>query len=400
MVKNIGRLFIFAMFTVSVFVSLTTSKVVFAGDDGDWTISGNNMFSNVTGNIGIGTTTPDYQLEVKTPVNEYGIIQSAGTHKAGLYVGTTGGYMGTVTEDDFHLYTSGAGPVLTVTAGGTADGHVGIGTTEPNYPLEVKTPVDAFGIIQSDGTHKAGLYVGTTGGYIGTVSEHDFHVYTSSAGPVLTVTAGGTADGHVGIGTTSPNYQLHVNESTSEANYLQLTNSATGLTSADGVLFGMAANENTVIWNYEANRDIQFGTNTLEKMRILSNGNVGIGTTSPGEKLSVNGTIKAKEIIVDTSGWSDFVFNKDYDLMPLGKLEDYITSNKHLPEIPSADEVCEKGVKVGDMQARLLQKIEELTLYMIDMKKENEMMRGEREMLKKENELVKKRLAALEMGKM
>ena len=123
-------------------------------------------------------------------------------------------------------------------------------------------------------------------------------------------------------------------------------------------------------------------------------GNVGIGTMNPGiYKLAVNGTIKTREVIVEITGWSDFVFKEDYALMPLDQLEKYIKSNKRLPQIPSAKDVAAKGIKVGSMQSKLLQKIEELTLYMIKLEKKTEEF-------EKENEMLKKRLKVLEKGKM
>ena len=78
------------------------------------------------------------------------------------------------------------------------------------------------------------------------------------------------------------------------------------------------------------------------RFSILSNGGVGIGTTSPTHKLAVNGTIKAKEVIVETSVWSDYVFADDYVLAPLAEVEAHIKEHKHLPGVPSASEVSEK----------------------------------------------------------
>jgi hypothetical protein len=106
-----------------------------------------------------------------------------------------------------------------------------------------------------------------------------------------------------------------------------------------------------------------------QMMVITHGGNVGIGTTNPTHLLSVNGIIRSKEIIVNT-GWSDFVFEEAYQLMPLPLLENYIKINKHLPEIPSANEVEENGISLGEMDAKLLQKIEELTLYIIELQKQ------------------------------
>ena len=106
-------------------------------------------------------------------------------------------------------------------------------------------------------------------------------------------------------------------------------------------------------------------------------GNVGIGTTNPGSfKLAVEGKIGAREINVTTAAWSDYVFNEDYKLRPLEEVNRYIKENKHLPEIPSAKEVIENGQNLGEMNMLLLKKIEELTLYLIDMKKENEKLKS------------------------
>ena len=104
---------------------------------------------------------------------------------------------------------------------------------------------------------------------------------------------------------------------------------------------------------------------------VLANGNVGIGEANPTNKLAVNGTIKCKEVIVTLDGWSDFVFDDDYKLMPLNKVYEFIQQNGHLPGIPSAEDVASGGVKMGEMQAKLLQKVEELTLHLIALEREN-----------------------------
>ena len=119
------------------------------------------------------------------------------------------------------------------------------------------------------------------------------------------------------------------------------------------------------------------------------NGNVGIGTTIPDSKLAVNGTIHSKEVKVDMTGWSDFVFKKEYDLPTLEEVEKHIKEKGHLENIPSEEEVVENGINLGEMNAKLLQKIEELTLYMIEMKKENEEMKKQNNVIKAENELIK-----------
>ena len=97
---------------------------------------------------------------------------------------------------------------------------------------------------------------------------------------------------------------------------------------------------------------------------LLDNGNVGIGTSNPGQLLDVNGIIRANEVRVCAFGTCDFVFEKQYRLMPLIELEKFINQNKHLPEIASAKEMEQiKDINLGEIESKLLQKIEELTLY-------------------------------------
>lgn len=120
-----------------------------------------------------------------------------------------------------------------------------------------------------------------------------------------------------------------------------------------------------------------FFDRTAGQVRFLidPSGNVGIGTASPQYLLSVNGTIGAQDVLVTNTGWSDYVFAPNYQLQPLSAVADYIQANHHLPEIPSESEVKEKGVSVSDMQAKLLAKIEELTLHLIRQEKENRDLR-------------------------
>jgi hypothetical protein len=112
--------------------------------------------------------------------------------------------------------------------------------------------------------------------------------------------------------------------------------------------------------------------NGTMSMIIKNDGNIGIGTITPREKLSVNGKIRAHEIKVETANWPDYVFTKDYQLPSLAETEKHIQEKGHLPGIPSAVEVKANGIDLGDMNAKLLQKIEELTLHLIEQQKKNE----------------------------
>jgi hypothetical protein len=154
--------------------------------------------------------------------------------------------------------------------------------------------------------------------------------------------------------------------------------SATGWDTADGhgIILRLERRNNGI---YNENVDyklISAGHNDTETFIVRANGNVWIsGVENPEARLTVDGTICAKEVRVSLSGepcWPDYVFEDDYKLKSLSELEDFIKTNKHLPGIPNAQEVANNGVELGDMQARLLKKIEELTLYIIELKNENE----------------------------
>ena len=111
---------------------------------------------------------------------------------------------------------------------------------------------------------------------------------------------------------------------------------------------------------------------------VGANGNVAIGTNSvpDGYKMAVNGKIKSKGVIVDPSNWADYVFEEDYDLKSIEEVDDFIQSNGHLPDVPSAQEVEETGVNVSEMQSTLLRKVEELTLYIIELHNEIETLKA------------------------
>jgi len=103
---------------------------------------------------------------------------------------------------------------------------------------------------------------------------------------------------------------------------------------------------------------------------IIASGNVGIGTNTPAEKLSVNGNIRAKEIKVEAANWPDYVFEKDYQMPSLTETEAFINEHKHLPGMPNKDQVAAEGISLGEMNRKLLEKVEELTLLLIEKEKE------------------------------
>ena len=200
----------------------------------------------------------------------------------------------------------------------------------------------------------------------------------------ITVTSGG----NVGIGTANPVDLLTVGDGTA-ATGISVNGANSGSNGA--YIWGLASGAREWLvsslrgWTGGGTLGLGVGTigavpfavftSLTERMRIDSNGNVGIGTSSPQYLLSVNGQIGVKDVIVTSSGWSDYVFHPGYRLRPLSEVNAYIKANHHLPEIPSEAEVKEKGVSVADMQAKLLAKIEELTLHMIQQQEENRQLR-------------------------
>jgi len=173
--------------------------------------------------------------------------------------------------------------------------------------------------------------------------------------------------GDVGIGTTNPSAKLDVNGRLRMRGGIDFGNDANGYGS-EGMISWSSAN--AFIVKSRQNKALHLGANNINShLSINTNGNVGIGTIKPGSwKLAVNGQIRAKEVKVET-GWSDFVFYDNYNLPTLKEVEKYIKEKGHLKDIPSAKEVEKNGIYLGEMDAKLLQKIEELTLYTIEQEK-------------------------------
>lgn len=184
--------------------------------------------------------------------------------------------------------------------------------------------------------------------------------------------------GNVGIGLSSPsNSKLHVyrNATMGSLGNINVDNATLKLQDAYNELYidgNTMFTDGSMVLGTLNDDALCFGTYGTERMKITSGGNVGIGTTNPDCKLTVNGKIKAEEIeVVNDVPQSDYVFEDDYNLKSLEDVERFVKENKHLPEVPSADEFKENGYKVGQMDDLLLRKVEELTLYIIELKKEN-----------------------------
>lgn len=184
----------------------------------------------------------------------------------------------------------------------------------------------------------------------------------------------------VGIGTTNPQGNLHLDAPTAE---IVITAQDEGVIRGNGLTWlfgynGTTGSEDISIGTQDGtgSRTVTLAAGGGARMKILSNGNVGIGTSNPNEKLTVNGAVYAKEVKVDLSvPGPDYVFFPNYNLRPVEELKDFIDRHGHLPEIPDAKQMEKNGINTGEMNMLLLKKIEELTLYVIELKKENAELR-------------------------
>ncbi len=302
--------------------------------------------------------------------------------------------------NDFFIYSSSYGNAVVI----NGSGNVGINTSSPTYPLHVVGTSYLNGAVTVGGTLSVTGASTLSGG--GTLNG------TFSGTP--TFSGGITSSGNVIINTSSEP-SLVINTPTSQANFAVATaaggNYSQQANANDAVLRVALQNGVTqpspapnLFLTNQSGGNINFTTGTATnndaiRMQINNSGQVSIGTARPknspynGYTLSVYGSIVGTTayILDPTLGtnWGDYVFDEDYKLTPLKEIETYVKKNHHLPEVPSKQEVIEKGVNLGEMDMVLLKKVEELTLHMIEMEKKDEKMQKEIEALKKENDTLK-----------
>jgi hypothetical protein len=368
-------------------------------------------------------------------------------HQAGSTYGFPSGIFKAITDNPYGqanvFYEGVAGGITNFTVRADGQGYfaagLGIGTQNPAYRLTV-----AGGDIKAyNYDNHSGILIGAEGSERPRIG---FHVSDNSRRFKMEVndinsayerlgffsTVGGSMGdlevlsvnktGNVGIGVVSPQGILHVKSngaSINGGNNFQyngnglIVEATTGARSAtmgaqiefvipantggdnpwgQGRIITVAGNSN----NTSAAGKMIIGTRrSFDKLKtgpewfygddivIDELGNIGIGTLTPKEKLSVFGTVRAMEVKVESTNWPDYVFAKDYKIGTLNELEAYIKTNKHLPEIPSAEVVEKDGLALGEMNKKLLKNLEELTLHVIEMNKRVEKLETENQKLKK-----------------
>jgi hypothetical protein len=212
-----------------------------------------------------------------------------------------------------------------------------------------------------------------------------------------------TNAGYVGIGTNNPTAALQIGNFLNGGSFNQIV--IPGTYNFEQIRLGQIGNGNTAMefvnhtdllgsYGIKFLVDVDHGASGLQiryapaatSYAALSyqtglymnlSGNVGIGTTSPDQKLTVNGTVHSKSVVVDLSIVPDYVFKPAYKLPSLDFVKNYIDKNSHLPEVPSEAEIKKSGLNVGEMNTILLKKVEELTLYLINEHKTNEALQGQ-----------------------
>jgi hypothetical protein len=388
-----------------------------------------NLGLAVTSNklVGIGKRNPSQALDV------VGSIQQSAVKSSVLKVDANGKLVAAVAGTDFvapgsAAFVQGSGTTNYIpkfSATGTvansvlaeASSNIGIGTTTPSQKLDV------VGSIQQSAVKSSVIKVDASGKLVAAVAGTDYVAPGSAAFVQGTGTtnylskfsASGTvassvvaeASSNIGIGTATPAQKLDVVGSIQQSavkSSVVKTDGAGKLVAATAGTDYVAAGTNSVgtIAKFSATGTVANSAITEAaitngsgvKVDSKSAGYLAVGDFGAGTPMSIPAgyrlvvqdgiiTEKVKVAIRNLTDWADYVFEPTYSLMPLSEVEKFVKENKHLPNVPSADEMVEKGVEVGKTSKMFMEKIEELTLYMIEMKKEIEALKAENAKLRK-----------------
>ncbi|WP_337042037.1 hypothetical protein [Emticicia sp. 17c] len=367
-----------------------TKDNAIAGDPNDWSLNGN---SNATSDSFIGTpigTSTDIPINFKLGGVTAGKISNTSNFFLGYQAGNTGGGTGTTNLGVGYMTLKS----LTTGSANTAIGYSAISkTTTGQFNLAIggsSLTANTTGT-GNVGLGHATLFTNTTGG--NNIAIGKDALYNSNgtgntaigASSLVLLTGGNnnTALGYqAGLNTTGSGniflgYQSGQLETTSNKLYIANSNTANPLIKGEfdnkNLKINLGATKSTTVgFLAVGNFDASFAMPTNNAYRLI----VQDGIITEKVKVALKGT----------ADWADYVFEPSYQLLPLEKVESFVKENKHLPNVPSAEEMSKNGLDVTQTSAKLMEKIEELTLYMIEMNKEIKALKAENANLKKEIE--------------
>ncbi len=369
-------------------ISVTTGG---GGSGVGWVENGTNLENTNTGNVGIGASNPSFKLEVNgdakfsAPALSYNSLLGEYLGGSLTLSNSTGDAAYTKLDGNkIQSFARNLGNTPNKLVLNPYGGNVGIGTNfTPEYKLHLYSTGEQ--LIKVDGTNSLMIFNDRTSnaqyGFLRAWTSSPFNpagYYGLEIG-VPPIVGGDPAkrlmfstnyalrmvimdDGKVGINNSTPAYNLDI----------------TGNAAIRGTSyfnhFNYGTNQDTYI------RGGKNGSNVIIS-DVETGGKVGIGRYPTLYKLEVNGTMKANEVIVET-GWADYVFDKKFSLKPLSEVAKFINENKHLPDVPSAEEIQKNGAKLSELTTKMMQKIEELTLYVIEQNTEIEQLKKQVSTLK------------------